>query len=686
MIESTPISVSIYPQNYKIGSLSGAGKIVISENQSYLDIGSTMIPLGKLPEETFSNGENVRYLISNNKITITPISYIESSSEKVSVSQYLQKISDLLNLSSNSESNGSANTVSKNSIICEAIQNPNIKSGVYIFSSSDELISFLKERGVINIPIEKTANLFNNSSVVSLRIEGMLDKSVVEIIFLNPADLKRMASELIESFNSQFMKSIGETFFEEILGNNYFLSTSTIIDLDEKLCDRERELQVTELDLAEIPQNVRLQWLKIALNFSDVISTKEIVRMAPLYKPETFINELKELISQLKDNETYKKSIDIFQKFLTKEFLGKPDFIKEYIESIGFTFEHQLADESKKIPDSVKAALLTLRESLILEGKNSGYSYDKLNSILKESLIVKDIFDVLTKYKEIENIFKSEYGKYSMLFQHSDLFKGSDNSNDSIYSSLFLEGNFTKDIAKITEMISKIYNRLDEFIKELSTLNQPIKISELPLIEEVLKKAEKLYRLLSSKNGENILENIQLQKRAEINTDFLKQQPLNSPLMATKTVESLIDKIESFQLLAHKSQGNNGTYQIITLPVKIGNEWTEINFQLLHSKQKKKGRKSPKFSVSIDIAPKFLGEIHINLDYGQNKKLKLSAEFGKKETYTWFFKHKKDIQDSLSGYGVLLLSLELRSMFNHISESKKSYSALSKMGNIDIKV
>ncbi|MCX7726856.1 MAG: hypothetical protein N2053_08400, partial [Chitinispirillaceae bacterium] len=435
-------------------------------------------------------------------------------------------------------------------------------------------------------------------------------------------------------------------------------------------------------------QNIFLQWLKVVLNYSDRVPPYEIVRTAPLYDAESLIGELEKVfqfVSTLKDNELYKKTADILQQFLTGVVPEKSDFLYKYMESIGFTFEHQLANENKVSLENLKSALLTIYG--LLTQKVQNVDYKKLGNFLDKDQLTKGIFEILTKYKEIEDLFKSKYSKYGLFLQQSNLSDLSDKSDFFYYNSSFIEESLTKDITKLTEVILKIFNKLSEIIKNTKEFNIPLKPSELSLVQETLEKAEKIYKILSSRREENLLENLFIEKRSEISTDVsLKQYSITTYNQTIKITEGLIDKIESFQLLAQKLQGHNGTSQVIVLPVKIGDEWTEVNIQLFNCKQKNKGRKSSKFLVSIEIAPRSLGEIHIHLDYNQNKKLQLCAEFEKDETYNWFSKHKEELNETLRGYGVLLLSLDFRKMSSHTSENKKSYFTISKSGTIDIKV
>lgn len=679
MIESTPISVKISNPNFHLDNLSGIGKIIRGDHIFYLDIGNTKIPLGELQESTFSDGENVRYFISNHRITIIALSSQESLPTEKTSCQPLENISDLLSLSNTSDSSTLVHNNSK-TIFYSPNPNSSIPPGIYLFSSSQELYSLLKKNGIENLPLQNILIFFTNNPNVTLQIENIIDEEILKITPLSSTEVQGKIADIIKSFNSLSMKSVSETFLEEFLAENRFLSPTTLIELDKALCEMEKNLQIKESELSNIPPQVFLQWLKIALIHSDKVSPFEIVKIAPFYKAASFITDLEkifQIVSSLENCEKYQKEANILKLFLMGEKPEIPDFISRQVEKIGFTLEHRLATENKVSLENVKAALLSLQELFVRELQNSEYNY------FNEQPIDNDIVDILTQYREVENLFRNRYKEYGISFN----INVTELVDFSLENNSFREIFFTKEITKLSEFILRIYDNLSELIKNVKDYHIPLKPDEILLLNEVLEKVEKIYKHLSTKKNDSSDEIILTPKKSDfIPETSLKQHSITQQHHLIKFGSNLIDKIESLQLLAQKVPDHNGASQIIALPVKIDDEWTDVTIQLFNRQEKKKSRHSRKFSVFIDIAPRVLGRIHINLDYFQNKKLQLCAEFEKEETYNWFFKRKEELKNALSGYGVLLLSIIFKRISTVNSESKKSYHISSTNRSIDIKI
>ncbi len=130
----------------------------------------------------------------------------------------------------------------------------------------------------------------------------------------------------------------------------------------------------------------------------------------------------------------------------------------------------------------------------------------------------------------------------------------------------------------------------------------------------------------------------------------------------SRTLDTALDRLESLQLLARQVATNQGTQQIIALPIKFGDTWTEINVRFIHQKQRKtkKGADAAHFSVFLDVAPPALGALHAHLDYQRTQMLNLSIEFERKTTREWFLQHQDELQNALALAGVGGVNCELK--------------------------
>jgi hypothetical protein len=120
----------------------------------------------------------------------------------------------------------------------------------------------------------------------------------------------------------------------------------------------------------------------------------------------------------------------------------------------------------------------------------------------------------------------------------------------------------------------------------------------------------------------------------------------------SQALTNAINRLESLQLLARQVPTNEGFQQIIALPIKVGDQWTDVNIRLLRQKKRKNAKDGSRFSVFLDVAPKSLGALHVHLEYQVKKQLQLSVEFERKSTRDWFAGHRKEIHDALSATGI----------------------------------
>jgi len=135
-----------------------------------------------------------------------------------------------------------------------------------------------------------------------------------------------------------------------------------------------------------------------------------------------------------------------------------------------------------------------------------------------------------------------------------------------------------------------------------------------------------------------------------------ERAPGTSPiadLAARFIAETALNKLEMLQMLARPAQTADGTQQILALPMKIGNEWTDVRVQLIkkHSsgRKKKEGRK--KYYVQIDAEPAALGAVQARLDYSPRRDLLVILSFARESARRWFEEHTPAILSALGPVG-----------------------------------
>jgi hypothetical protein len=127
-----------------------------------------------------------------------------------------------------------------------------------------------------------------------------------------------------------------------------------------------------------------------------------------------------------------------------------------------------------------------------------------------------------------------------------------------------------------------------------------------------------------------------------------------------QNIEQAIVKIESMQVLAKQVALPDGTQQVLSLPVKIDGQWTDMEVSFFKRKQKgKHGTKGNGISVAIHVAPSRLGDIGVFMEYHDKRALSLRMDFAHKQTKAWFIENKNEMTKALVNIGFAQIQLTM---------------------------
>jgi hypothetical protein len=131
--------------------------------------------------------------------------------------------------------------------------------------------------------------------------------------------------------------------------------------------------------------------------------------------------------------------------------------------------------------------------------------------------------------------------------------------------------------------------------------------------------------------------------------------------MIRQQVETVLNHLESLQMLAKPTAGADGDQQVLVLPVNIGDEWTELRVKFIKKRQGKGKGKEPKHvSVTLNIDLKLLGEVTTTMEYELKKSLYISLTFDNEQAKKWFQKNRKDFLNALEGLGFKAIQVRIR--------------------------
>jgi hypothetical protein len=125
-------------------------------------------------------------------------------------------------------------------------------------------------------------------------------------------------------------------------------------------------------------------------------------------------------------------------------------------------------------------------------------------------------------------------------------------------------------------------------------------------------------------------------------------------------VEQTLNRLESLQLLARTTTVTEGQQQILALPMRIDGQLTEVRVKLV--KRRNEDGRSPArnghYSVSVNVAPIFSGEIDVHMEYTAGKALGVRMHFEKGAARQWFQENRAAITGALTGLGFGAVHLE----------------------------
>jgi hypothetical protein len=116
-------------------------------------------------------------------------------------------------------------------------------------------------------------------------------------------------------------------------------------------------------------------------------------------------------------------------------------------------------------------------------------------------------------------------------------------------------------------------------------------------------------------------------------------------------LDNTLNRLESLQILARSAPGPDGQQQIVSIPVRIGDEWTDMTVRLIRKRRPHAKREREDFSVLISISPTFLGAIEVRMEYARKRDLGVNISFERGATRAWFDKNREEFLGAIQALG-----------------------------------
>jgi hypothetical protein len=530
-----------------------------------------------------------------------------------------------------------------------------LKNGIHLITT-DTLVSLI-DKSDNSLQVQKQLDSFRDKSGnITVRVSGDTQKKI--IVPLPDIARQREFQSIITGMKSPLLQSIPLESLDSLLTQRGSVELDILAKLDNQLVTIASRFPSERAGSRSAAVAVISNWLSRSIDNIDNIS--QLVKIPPVL-PQSLQNDIDSIDTMLRQSTmpalTKLSGSGITETTLAKE--SRTDTLPLSFSKLGLDNEAQML-RNNQVSSTIKTELLKLLSGGIDE-----------NSVLEQKTVADP--NLRMAASSINNLIEF-LGSKKQLTQHI-LQQGIAQLADlkeqlsTIVPSVWLQ--------TVTDNIDKIIKLLAEFKGNSSEL--------VPLLKD---KTGILFELFTTRLPGTADETGQQKDRLFI--EQLTQSSQNQTTAETvfkirSTIESAINKLESLQLLARQTPLADGSQQqILALPMKIGNEWTELNIRFLkkESNQKRKQSNGTSFNVQINLAPVNLGAVSVKMDYIVKKSLRISMDLEKDTTRDFFQKNNTAIKNAIAELGLPVFSVDIKkSSGKSDTQDKKVLEQL-----IDVKV
>lgn len=538
---------------------------------------------------------------------------------------------------------------------------------IYNFETLEDLLSSSQLSKAIFSQIGTSAKSIDCQYI---RIFPCGDKAIAAMISTD--ELQQELKSLIGNFVSPQMRSVPVSTLQTIINSRDQLNLQTLNTIDELLASMPN---IKRTGSESVQHSTLTQWLLTSIDHQSILP--ELVNRYP--------STATSIISTIEDNPSIFPSSENFG--ITEKLLStiavKEDLIPLIIERLGFNFEHKISEPGFDLRDkhSLKESILNkINDSVMnaalpsdsVKTSISKYPLLHLDNICNElSVILENLTGDNHSALETKRIVQPLYDSLSQL-EH--LRKNYSHSNfEATGIDKKFENGFQKDLNdKLISLLSDLVKNIRLFQNTFQTAGESNSSSLYDLFMLGQKLGKFIEHYIDYRNTDdfdpqkllmtrNTTESDPLPKTVSTWSAMLKDSP-HPDQLSKPFLDSLLNRLESLQLLNRPISTVDGTQQVLALPMNVGGEWTEVNIRLVkkRSSPKKKVHKNF-YKVEINLAPSKLGAINVRIEYEFKKRFNLRISFDRNQTLEWFSKNRTSFGKSLCNLGLPLVDFQLQS-------------------------
>jgi uncharacterized protein YdeI (BOF family) len=508
-----------------------------------------------------------------------------------------------------------------------------LRNGIHLITT-DTLFS-LVDNNNIHQQVQKQLDPFRDKSGnIAVRVSGDTQKKI--IVPLPDISLRREFQSIITGMKSSLLQSIPPESLESLLTQRGSVEFDTLTNLDNQLVTISSRFPSERAGSRSAAVAVITNWLSQSI---DTIDNGEQPVKVPPVLPQSLQNDIESIDTILRKS-TMPMLATLSGSGITETTLSeeaRPDALPLLFSKLGLDNESKMLHNST-VSSTIKTELLKLL-SVCID-----------NNPVQEYKTVTDQ-NVRSAVKNLNNFIE--------FFE----------SNEELTPQTLQQGiaqlvNLKEQLSAIVPPVhlQTVTDNIDKIIKLLADF----KSNNSDLMPQLKDKTGILFEMLTA--GSEAGKDQSAQQKDTARSELIMQSSANQGADETmfkirSTVESAINKLESLQLLARQTPIADGSQQqILALPMKIGNEWTELNIRFLkkESSQKRKQSNGSSFNVQINLAPVNLGAVSVKMDYIVKKSLRISMDFEKDTTRDFFQKNNTAIKTAIAELGLPVFSVDIK--------------------------
>jgi len=247
-----------------------------------------------------------------------------------------------------------------------------------------------------------------------------------------------------------------------------------------------------------------------------------------------------------------------------------------------------------------------------------------------------------------------------------------------------------------TEMLLDVSRALRDIFSSVEELRNLVaqladKLKGLPETEAALLRAMRDLEQQARQSGAEVNERLKeiLRELSRLQADAVKSREAGAEAAARSPADLIRSAVtgaarglENLQLLANQTRGAEVQQQVLALPVKMGEEWTEVHVKFVKGKRDGKDKKTDgHVSIYLNVAPSKLGSVTAHLDFHPPAALKLSLQSENPKATKWFREQASELRTALTEAGLPGTTLEFHTKRPATPKAEKKAAAAAKSGD-----